>query len=167
MAMNGDSRIAAPRATQPSTRSTANRMTRIGSGSLGWSCELSGGTWALFVFGSSTGGWTGDCGRAIVAGFCGCSAGMSRTGGVGSMVTQPYCAVSTSIQAEMSDPRISVTPPLDTSDGAKPNTTRAGKPSCLAMSAAVTAYCSWSPIIRWPVSSSVIRSAACPERLAG
>ena len=44
--------------------------------------------------------------------------------------------------------------------GTKPKTTRAGNPSWRAMSAAATAYCSASPIMRGAVKSSVMRSAA-------
>ena len=81
-------------------------------------------------------------------------------GGVGSTVTQPASRVCTSIHAEMSDPdsvtgAVAVAP----AGATKPTTTRAGKPSCRAMSAAVTAYCSWSPTIGSSVRSCVIRSA--------
>ena len=41
-------------------------------------------------------------------------------------------------------------------------TTRAGRPSDLAISIIATAYCSWSPTMVGADKSLIIRSAPCP-----
>ena len=47
----------------------------------------------------------------------------------------------------MSDPVTVTTSVPSSGSGVNPTTTRLGNPSCLAISAAATAYCSWSPSI--------------------
>ncbi len=93
-------------------------------------------------------------GRETASFSSGSSSGMSRTSGFGSIATQPYSAVSTSIHAVTSRPCTSP------SSGTKPSTTRAGNPRSPAIRAAAVAYCSASPIMIGSVTSWARRSAA-------
>ncbi len=75
--------------------------------------------------------------------------------------------MSTSISAVMSDPVNDRGEPSLFDGAANPITTRAGKPSWSAMSAAAAEYCSASPIMSGSVKSWLRRSSPWPERLTG
>ncbi len=166
MSRNGDSSTRMTSSAHPTPISTPSSPSRNAFGGGVECCCVSGTCAGCGGFRRVSGGGTTVWGWATWFGSFGGTAGMGRTGGLGSTVTQPYCSVSTSIQAETSLPRISLVPAPVVS-GTKPITTRAGKPSSRAMRAAVTEYCSASPIMRVPVSSSLMRSSAWPDRLAG
>ena len=168
-ASRGESSTSRASRLQPATRSTAKRSANSGStGAGGSSTVVSGGGTSRGSSVSTTGGGSTDCGRDTTVGSSGCFAGTSRTAGFGSIATHPSAAVCTSTQAVTSAPVTATACPGSAAlFGAKPSTTRAGKPRPRARMAAATAYCSASPSIGTSVNSSVMRSAPCPERLTG